>query len=406
MQINKNNIKKIILPSIIIIFIFIVIFQIVLTNQYNSINQIYNKNLEQIIGTIKEKYPNLNDKDIIDILQNNNNQKEGQDVFQKYGYTENMQYIKTLDEQIKSNIKINIAIVALLGICIIYTSLYYISNQNKEINEINSYLKKVNNGNYKLNIEQNDDDELSKLRNELYKTTILLREAAENSKKENKNLSNALENISHQLKTPITSVRIMIDNLYENPEMDEKTREDFLKTISKQIDWISSLVISLLKLAKFDSGTITMNDDIVDVEKLIGGAIENLSILLDIKNIEVITDVQPDLKFKLDYNWQLEALTNIIKNSIEHSKENSKIDIKVENSSVMLKIIIKDYGEGISKKDVNHIFQRFYKAENAANDSIGIGLALAKTIIEKDNGCISVTSKKGEGTTFTIKYLK
>ncbi len=406
MQINKNNIKKIILPSIIIIFIFIVIFQIVLTNQYNSINQIYNKNLEQIIGTIKEKYPNLNDKDIIDILQNNNNQKEGKDVFQKYGYTENMQYIKTLDEQIKANIKINIAIVALLGICIICISLYYISNQNKEINEINSYLKKVNNGNYKLNIEQNDDDELSKLRNELYKTTILLREAAENSKKENKNLSNALENISHQLKTPITSVRIMIDNLYENPEMDEKTREDFLKTISKQIDWISSLVISLLKLAKFDSGTITMNDDIVDVEKLIGGAIENLSILLDIKNIEVITDVQPDLEFKLDYNWQLEALTNIIKNSIEHSKENSKIDIKVENSSVMLKIIIKDYGEGISKKDVNHIFQRFYKAENAANDSIGIGLALAKTIIEKDNGCISVTSKKGEGTTFTIKYLK
>ena len=405
MKITKKNIKKIIFPSIIVIFIFIAIFLSVSKKQYNELNEIYNSNIEQIIGKIKETYPDLDEKDIIEILQNKDYKKEGQKFFEKYGYNEDMQYIESLNQKIQVNIIINVVIIIVFGICIIYVCLKYVSNQNEQIEEINLYLKKVNNGNYKLKIEENSEDELSKLRNELYKTTILLREAAENSKKESENLSKALEDISHQLKTPITSIRIMIDNIYENPDMNEETREDFLKTISKQVDWISSLVISLLKLAKLDSGTIIMNDDTVSAEKLINEAIENLSIILDIKNIKIEKDIPNNSDFLADYKWQLEAITNIIKNSIEHSNENSKIDIKVENSSVMLKIIIKDYGEGISKKDINHIFQRFYKTKNASSDSIGIGLALAKTIIEKDNGYISVTSKEGKGTTFTIKYM-
>ena len=406
MKITKKNIKKIIFPSIIVIFIFIAIFLSVSKKQYNELNEIYNSNIEQIIGKIKEIYPDLDEKDIIEILQNKDYKKEGQKFFEKYGYTQDMQYIESLNQKIQVNIIINVVIIIVFGICIIYVCLKYVSNQNEQIEEINLYLKKVNSGNYKLKIEENSEDELSKLRNELYKTTILLREAAENSKKESENLSKALEDISHQLKTPITSIRIMIDNIYENPDMNEETREDFLKTISKQVDWISSLVISLLKLAKLDSGTIIMSSDTVSAEKLINEAIENLSIILDIKNIKIEKDIPNNSDFIADYKWQLEAITNIIKNSIEHSNENSKIDIKVENSSVMLKIIIKDYGEGISKKDINHIFQRFYKTKNASSDSIGIGLALAKTIIEKDNGYISVTSKEGKGTTFTIKYMK
>ena len=406
MKLTKTDIKKIIFPSLLVIILFIAIFLMIMNKQYNSLKQIYNSNIQQIVGKIKEEYSNVDETDIIEILQSKENEEEGKEIFEKYGYTEDINYIEQINDKIRNSTLINISIIVVLGISIIFIGLRYANTQNKKVEEIGLTLKKVNNGNYKLNIEENSEDELSKLRNELYKTTILLREAAENSKKESKNLSKALEDISHQLKTPITSIRIMMDNIYENPDMDEKTREDFLKTISKQVDWISSLVISLLKLAKFDSGTIIMNDDIIDVEKLIDESIENLSILLDIKNIEIKKDIPRNSSFRADYKWQLEAITNIIKNSIEHSKENSKIDIKVEDSSVMLKIEIKDYGEGISKKDINHIFERFYKAKNASSDSIGIGLALAKTIIEKDNGYISVTSKEGKETTFVIKYLK
>ena len=280
--------------------------------------------------------------------------------------------------------------------------------KNKKIHEIDMYLKKVNRGDYTLKIEENSEDELSKLRNELYKTTVLLREAAENSKKENINLSNSLADISHQLKTPLTSIRIMIDNIYDNPDMDEETKMDFIKSINNQIEWISSLVVSLLKLAKFDAGTIVMNDENVNIIELINNVKDNLSIILELKEIDIILeyDQNKPIIVSIDYTWQLEALTNIIKNAIEHSKNNSKIHIKIEDSSVFTKIIIEDEGEGISKKDLPHIFQRFYKSEKSSENSIGIGLSLAKTIIEKDNGYINVKSEEGKGTTFYIKYMK
>lgn len=404
-MIKISDLKKIIIPCLIVIILFCIISYIITKKELDKYNEIYNYNIECIIGEIKQSYPNVDEKAIIDILQNKDFSKEGKDLLKQYGY-ENMDYIESLNEQKNLSVTINIIVIIAFGITITFIILVYIARQNKKIEEINIYLRKVNTGKYNLKIEDNSEDELTKLRNELYKTTILLREAAENSKKESKDLSIALEDISHQLKTPLTSIRIMIDNLYENPDMDEETRKDFMNTISKQIEWISSLVISLLKLAKFDSGTIVMNSKETNVKKLIDEVIDNLSILLDIKNIDVQKDIPEDATIKIDYKWQLEALTNIVKNSIEHSKENSKIDIKVEDSSVLLKISITDYGEGISKKDINHIFERFYKTENSSENSMGIGLALSKAIIEKENGYISVKSKEGVGTIFIIKYIK
>ena len=188
--------------------------------------------------------------------------------------------------------------------------------------------------------------------------------------------------------------------------MDKQTKKEFLNEISKQIDWISSLTISLLKLAKFDSGSIVMNDEMVDVTKLMNEVISNLDILLDLKNIQIIKKYDNKATIKADYKWQIEALTNILKNAIEHSKENSKIIITTINTSVFTKIIIQDEGEGIDSKDIKHIFERFYKSKNSSENSIGIGLSLAKTIIEKANGYIKVESEEEKGTMFEIKYLK
>ena len=128
--------------------------------------------------------------------------------------------------------------------------------------------------------------------------------------------------------------------------------------------------------------------------------------MIDIKNIKIEEKIDEDVILRADYNWQLEALTNIIKNCIEHSKEDSKIKIEVENNSIFVKIKITDEGEGIAKEDLSHIFERFYKSKQVSENSIGIGLSLAKTIIEKENCYIKVDSELGKGTTFEIKYLK
>ena len=405
MKIKRLEVKKIIIPSVISLVIFLIIFSCLIKIQLDNYNKIFNYKVESIITEIKEKYPETDEKEIIQTLQSGQSVESGKEILKQYGYEGN-DYIEEMNKLISQYIVIDIALIGGFFIIIIFIGIKFVAKQNNEINDINMYLKKINNGKYDLKINENVEDELSKLKNELYKTTVLLRETAEYSKKEKENLSISIEDISHQIKTPLTSIRIMIDNLYENSDMDINTRKDFLKTISKQLDWISSLVISILKIAKFDSGMIIMDDKKIIAQELIDDVISNLSILLEIKNIDIIKEVPKSASFTADYKWQLEALTNIVKNSIEHSKENSKINIKVEDSSLFLKILIQDFGDGISKKDINHIFERFYKTKDASEDSIGIGLALSKTIIEKDNGYITVKSDKGKGTTFEVKYMK
>ena len=340
----------------------------------------------------------------MEILKNNETPESS--VLEKYGYTPDISYIKTLGEQIETNKKQNIALVIIFGTVSLGIYLIYVITQEKKIAEINEYIKQINNKNYILKIEENDNGELSKLRNELYKTTVLLKETAEISEKEKENLSTAIADISHQLKTPLTSIRIMLDNIQDDPDMEKEVREDFLREISKQIDWISSLVVSLLKIAKFDAGTIKMENNEINAKNLIDNIVSNLAILMELKNIEIITNVDEKATFIADYKWQQEALTNILKNAIEHSKQNSRIYITVENTNLFLKIIIKDEGSGIDKEDLKHIFQRFYKTKNSSENSIGIGLPLAKAIIEQSNGYIKVETKYGEGTSFEVKYIK
>ena len=408
-MINKTSIKQIIIPGIVLICIAILSFFIVTTIQNKKYEKIVNETISNFIDEIMEKYPETSEDDIIKILndiENTNEQKEKMKILKKYGYTNNLSYIKKLENEMYSNMKFNIVVICVFGILILTIVLIYNRKKEREIKKINKYLNEINNGNYELKIEENCEDELSKLKNELYKTTVLLKETAENSEQEKINLSNSLADISHQIKTPLTSIRIMLDNIEENPDMDSKTREEFIEDISKQIEWISSLVISLLKLAKFDAGAIKMNDQEVNVKKLINHVLSNLAILLDIKNIKIEQKIDDDTIIKADYNWQLEALTNIIKNAIEHSNENGTIHIDVENNSVFVKIKIRDEGEGINKKDIKHIFDRFYKAKKSSENSIGIGLSLAKTIIEQENGYIKVDSEVDRGTTFEIKYLK
>ncbi len=405
MNIFKNrNSRKTIILGIIVIMLSTCIFWVINNIQYRKYLKIVNAKIDNIISQVIEKYPDITEEDVLEILKNNETPESS--VLEKYGYTPDISYIKTLGEQIETNKKQNIALVIIFGTVSLGIYLIYVITQEKKIAEINEYIKQINNKNYILKIEENDNGELSKLRNELYKTTVLLKETAEISEKEKENLSTAIADISHQLKTPLTSIRIMLDNIQDDPDMEKEVREDFLREISKQIDWISSLVVSLLKIAKFDAGTIKMENNEINAKNLIDNIVSNLAILMELKNIEIITNVDEKATFIADYKWQQEALTNILKNAIEHSKQNSRIYITVENTNLFLKIIIKDEGSGIDKEDLKHIFQRFYKTKNSSENSIGIGLPLAKAIIEQSNGYIKVETKYGEGTSFEVKYIK
>lgn len=405
MNIFKNrSFRKTIVLGVLLIIITTFIFGIINSLQYKKYLKTVNSKIDVIINKVIEKYPEITEDDIMEILRSEETPQNN--LLEKYGYDSDIAYIKELDKLIETNKKQNIIYIVVVELIALGIYLVYVISQEKKIKEINDYINGINNKNYTLKIEENNNSELSRLRNELYKTTVLLKETAELSVKEKENLSTAIADISHQLKTPLTSIRIMLDNIQDDPDMEKEVREDFLMEISKQIDWISSLVISLLKIAKFDAGTIKMENEEIHVQKLIDAVIGNLAILIELKEIEIITKIDEKAVFLADYKWQQEALTNILKNAIEHSNQKSKIYIEVENTSVFLKIKIRDEGQGISKFDQKHIFERFYKAKNSSENSIGIGLALAKTIIEKNNGYVKVDSEVGKGTTFEIKYLK
>ena len=234
----------------------------------------------------------------------------------------------------------------------------------------------------------------------------MLKEVADNSRQGKLKLKNSLSDISHQLKTPLTSITILIDNIIDNPDMDKGTRNEFAKDIKREITNINFLVQSLLKLSKLDADSVKFTNVNVSIAEIIKKSVKNVSVLCDLKNVEIEVKGSNKSKVYCDMNWQVEAITNVLKNCVEHSNSNSKILVNYEENQVYSKIEIRDNGIGICKADLPHIFERFYKGKYSSSESVGIGLALSKTIIESNNGYIDVESEVGKGSIFTIKYYK
>ena len=197
----------------------------------------------------------------------------------------------------------------------------------------------------------------------------------------------------------------MLDNLSESDNMDKQTRDRFIAEISRQIENMNWLVISLLKLSRLDAGVVEFEKEKINANILINEVISNLEIMAELKNVGFEIQNNKDCYFMGDYNWNKEAIQNIVKNAIEHTKSNTKVKIKIEENSVYTSITIKDEWDGIKEKDLKHIFDRFYKSENSSENSFGIGLSLSKSIIEEQNGYIQVETEENKGTTFVIKYI-
>lgn len=399
---NKIELKKYLFATLIIFVVFVSVFNVLYAYQYNTYTKNYNNKLNSIINKIEKKYPNITAKEILEIL---NNDKKVEDSLSKFGITELDSAILENESNYKSFIMINSITISLFVLILVLFFIKYNIKKYKDINEITKCIENINNKVYELHIDKNSEDELSILKNEIYKTTIMLKEEAENSKKDKLELKDSLSNISHQLKTPLTSILIIIDNLIDTSEMNYSMREEFLRDIKREITNINFLVGSLLKIAKLDTNTVNFIEEDVKLKKIVEESIKNVSVLSDLKNVDIKINIINDSIIRCDFKWQIEAITNILKNCVEHSKEDSKIEITISDNKIYSLMEIKDNGVGIDKEDINHIFQRFYKGKNSSNDSIGIGLSLAKTIIDKSNGSINVESGKS-GTKFVIKYFK
>lgn len=274
----------------------------------------------------------------------------------------------------------------------------------KAINEMSDYISHISNGEYDLDIKDNKEGELSILKNNLYKILVTLRSQQELLYKDKNYLADSLADISHQLKTPITSITMMTDLL--KSETDEEKRREFTEVIDSQLSRVNWLIVTLLKLSKIDAGVIEFENKSESLKDILVASVKPFMLNADIKGIDLSVECNADIYVDADKNWYTEAISNIVKNCIEHTNDGGYVKVSAYQTPIFTKIIIKDNGTGIAPEDLPHIFERFYQGKDHSEASVGIGLALSKSILNKQNSIIDVKSSENSGTEFEITYYK
>ena len=326
------------------------------------------------------------------------------------------------NEEIKKQIIIYVIfnIIVFLGalfiniICSIYIiivclviesiSLYFTKKRYNDISELTYKIDKILHNNDYTNFDVNKEGELAVLNSEIYKMTVRLREQTERLENEKNYLKDYLANISHQIRTPMTSINIMISRL-SRQELTFEDRFKMIKEISKLLTRIEWLITALLKVAQLESDTVKLKKEKTNVEEVVNKALEPLKIQAEIKNIKMKLKIEKNTNYKGDYYWSVEAISNIIKNCIEHSENGGIIEIISETNPIYTEIIITDEGKGICKEDLPHLFERFYRGNNSGSEGIGIGLYLTKMIVSKQNGVITAKNRENKGAEFNIKFF-
>ncbi len=304
----------------------------------------------------------------------------------------------TLFFTISTTILVLATTMLLIASSVVFTRWRY-----KEIEKLSGYLRQISNGNYEMDVRDNHEGELSILKSDIYKVTLMLSEQRSYLEQDKIKLTNAISDISHQLKTPLTSMMVMAD-LLSDKKLDESKRAEFTQNIRVQLERIEWLVSSLLKLSKIDAGTVSFKKDNVSVQGLIERAVQPVLIPMDIREQTLVVEGDESVTFTGDNHWTAEALINILKNCVEHTPVGGNIFISFSENPLFTEIRVKDNGHGIPKEDLPYIFRRFYKGKNAGEDSVGIGLAMAYSIITSQQGDIEVRSEQGKGTEFHIKF--
>lgn len=396
-----KNAQKFVCAGLAITIVFCVISAVFTFIGLENIRKTSNDTINQLVNILLEKYPDVSEKEVAEILNNKTEYTDNSEFLNKYGIHPEKDWVSYNNQGSYKYVILSVSVCIAFGLAFAVLFLGYLKIQKKQTMDIAKRIERINLGDYSLQIDRNSEDELSLLDNQIYRTAVKFREQAENSNKDKENLQKSLSDISHQLKTPLTSIIVMVDNILDDDDMPLEIRREFLNDIKHNTNTISFLVQSLLKLSKLDAEAVKFRYEQVEVKSIVDECIKNTAVMAEILGVRLETDCN-DIILNCDKKWLCEAVTNIIKNCIEHS-QNGNIKITADQNKLYTKISIKDNGSGITKEDLPHIFERFYKGKNSSDDSVGIGLSLAKTIIEKQGGYISVSSELNKGSEFVIK---
>ena len=417
---NKQAVKSLLLIGVVLVVSVVTYISWIswYTHKYKNMENTY---IRCIMENVINQYPDLDMEEIAIILnksyselESSTTSEEFDSILRKNGITDNTFYIKDMSDIRNVNIIVSTSIIGVMSVLFIICFCMYLRRRKKDIFELQDYMDKISRGNYELEINDNSEDELSSLKNSLYKIMVYMKEQADSARIKKVMLAQSVSDISHQLKTPLTSTQVLLDNLNDNPDMDYSTRKKFIYEALNQVNGMSWMIVSMLKLSRIDAGVVEFNNENISINKIIEEAVGNLEVIAEIKNVNIEKNIdnrnedelnKSDIYIKGDYNWNREALQNIIKNAIEHSNDKGTVKINITDNDVYTAVYITNRGEKLSDKQQKQIFERYYSEAKYEDNSMGIGLPLAKAVIEKQGGYISVESDDEE-TVSIVKYIK
>lgn len=411
MQLFRNReVKLMALVFITLFVLFAASFMYIANMWINTANAVNIKQNIGAVGTLVKEYPELEDKIVKSFtIDYKENYEYGSKALKKYSYNESLPVYKNAAflETYRDIYRLTIGTIIVFGIIFFVFLLVTYNRIFKKLRVYSNNAEMIVEGSYTPDLTDREEGDFGLLRHQFNLMAERLKDNMEALREEKLFLKKLITDISHQLKTPLASLVMFNDIMLRDPDMPAEERRKFLQESKNQMDRIEWLFKNLLKMAKLEGRIVDFKKEAAPIYDTILRSMQPLELMAFVKNINISLHGDKDILVKHDVNWSTEAFSNIIKNCIEHSKEGGQINISWEDSSIFTQVAIEDNGLGIKREELPKIFDRFYKGPNSNNPTnIGIGLYIAKTIIEGQNGSVYAFSNEGKGTRFVITFMK
>lgn len=396
-----------------IIFIsVIIIFSVFSMFQYKNLKNIYleqNNINKRLVGALVSRYPEM-EVDIVNSIYNPEKKyiQEGSKVLDKFGYDEsytmnkNVNFQKHLKYFLVNNL-ITFVILLFLVLTIVVTYIKYIFNK---LLKVNMDIENIINNDYKIKDDFKEEGIFNRIYSDLNKLSRSLNLKVRNLDKEKESIKELVTDISHQLKTPLASLKLYNTLLIEE-ELEEEEKMEFLQTNKLSINKLHNLIDSLVNISRLEANMISIKKENKGIKSTLKKAIDSVRVKANQKQISIELEDFDDIQILHDSKWTEESIFNVIDNGVKYTDENGKINISVSQTINFVRIDIKDNGIGIDKLEFNNIFKRFYRNSEVEDiEGSGVGLYLSRKILEQQGGNIIVSSKKGEGSKFSLFLTK
>ncbi len=344
---------------------------------------------------------------IASAIKNAESTREGAALLKKIGHTEtaSVRLFPDIDRSVRAFAGIAAGMAALPAIALAVMSIHFLWKREKMYRQAESIISQFSEGNFERHLPQNAEGSIYQLFSAVEELAVALRAQSRKEQQMKAFLKDTISDISHQLKTPLAALHMYTEIIAEEPGHKEIV-ERFSEKTMQSLERIEQLVQALLKVSRIDAGSIVFHKEWHSALALIESAAADLSVRAQKEGKKLIMEGDPAQMLLCDGSWTREAVANLIKNALDHTDEGGVVTVSWECSPAVFRMTVSDDGCGIAEEDIYHVFKRFYRSKrDGGRQGIGLGLPLAKSIVEGQDGILSVSSTPGEGTVFTITFL-